>query len=73
MNLSIYSVKDVVANQFSDIKIFSNDELAKRWFTYTFCDSKIKQDLQLFYLGSYDILTGAIDPHVDFIMGGSDL
>ena len=68
----IYSVKDVVTGNFSDIQIMVNRDCAIRWFKGLCAESKIKNDLQLFYLGTYNLSTGEISSAVDFVVGGSD-
>lgn len=68
----IYSVKDVVSGDFTEITIFKNREMAMRWFKSLCAESKIAQDLQLFYLGTYNIATGEIKSAVEFIGGGTN-
>lgn len=73
MKLGLYSIKDSLSGQFSQLVPFQNKEIAKRWFRQTCLESKIKNDLQLFYLGSYDIETGVIESKVEFVIGGSEV
>lgn len=73
MKLGLYSIKDTLSGQFSQIVPLQNKEIAKRWFRQACQESKIKNDLQLFYLGSYDIETGVIESKVEFIIGGSEV
>ena len=54
---AIYSIKDVVTGNFSDIQAFVNRDQAIRYFKGLCAESKIKTDLQLFELGEYDIQT----------------
>ena len=68
----IYSIKDTVTGNFSDIIIMVNEEAAKRYFMGLCQESKIKNDLQLYCLGSYNVETGEIESKVDFIVGGAD-
>lgn len=69
---AIYSIKDVVTGNFSDIQAFVNRDQAIRYFKGLCAESKIKTDLQLFELGEYDIQTGEIVSKVEFILGGAD-
>lgn len=69
---AIYSIKDVVTGNFSDIQCFVNRDQAIRYFKGLCAESKIKTDLQLFELGEYDIQTGEIVSKVEFIIGGAD-
>lgn len=68
--LYIYSVKDVVAGNFSNLEMFVNKEVALRWFNQLLKESKIAGDLQLYCLGTYDINTGVIVADVEFVQGG---
>lgn len=70
MTLYIFSIKDIVANSFSELKLFPNKEVAIRWFEETTASIKHSSDLQLFILGSYNLDTGAITPVFDYITGG---
>lgn len=65
-----YSVKDVVAGQFSEVKIFVNEDVAKRWYNGLLKESTISADLQLYKVGTFDIITGEIVPMFDFVQGG---
>lgn len=70
MILGLYTIYDRVAGSYSDIKLFTKKELALRWFEMFKSESKFADDLQLFYLGIYDISCGKIDPvNPDFIGG----
>ena len=70
MIYKIYSVKDVVAGQFSEPRIFMNEGLAVRWFKNICEKSEIAQDFVLYYLGEYDIESGAISSAPEFVMNG---
>ena len=72
MVYDIYSVKDVVTGNFSDITPFVNKDSAIRWFRGLCAESKISSDLQLYKLGIYYIETGVIESSVEFVMGGAD-
>lgn len=52
MIYKLYSVKDVLTGDLSQVQLFVNNDIAKRWF-YNLCsESKIAKDLQLFELGT---------------------
>lgn len=75
MLLGVYTIKDIVAQQTSDLKLFKNEELAKRWFNDILSESKISQDLQLYKVCDYDIDKGCIvidekEYFFNFVMGG---
>lgn len=72
MNYKLFSIKDVLSGNFTDILIFNNEEMAVRYFNGLCAESKIKDDLQLFCLGEYNSQTGAIISDVKFIKGGAD-
>lgn len=70
MIYKIYSVKDAVAGQFSEPRIFMNEGLAVRWFKNLCEKSEIASDLSLYYLGEYDLEGGAISSAPEFVMNG---
>ena len=70
MNYKIFSIKDTVTGQFSKPELFVNDMHAVRWFDGICSESKIKGDLQLYLLGTFDIETGDIISEVKFVQGG---
>lgn len=70
MIYKIYSVKDAVAGQFSEPRIFLNEGLAVRWFKNLCEKSDIFSDLSLYYLGEYDLESGAISSASEFVMNG---
>ena len=70
MIYKIYSVKDAVAGQFSEPRIFMNEGLAVRWFKNLCEKSEIASDLALYYLGEYDLESGAIVSAPEFVMNG---
>lgn len=73
MIYKLYSVKDVLTGDLSQIQLFVNNDIAKRWF-YNLCqESKIAKDLQLFELGTFDIKTGVISPKFEFVASGSEV
>lgn len=71
MILQMFSVKDVVGGSFSDIKLFNNTDVAKRWYNGLLAESKIAKDLQLYKLGTYNTDTGEVTPGFEFVQGGS--
>lgn len=70
MKYIMFAVKDIVANTFSDIKLFINVEMAKRWFNNLLKESQIARDLQLFSLGVFDVDNGEVTPNLEFVQGG---
>lgn len=70
MNYKIYSIKDTLANCFAEPHVFSNDDLAVRWFKA--CCDKVAYyaDFQLFCLGDYDNVQGVIIPETRFVCEG---
>lgn len=70
MIYKIYSIKDAVAGQFSEPRIFMNEGLAVRWFKNLCEKSEIASDLALYYLGEYDLESGAISSASEFVMNG---
>lgn len=71
MKYQLFTVKDCCSGQYSEIKPFVNQGTAERWFKQLCAESKIACDLQLYYLGEYDIITGIIEPKCEFICGGA--
>lgn len=72
MKYKLFTIKDCLSGAFNEILIFQNIELAKRYFQNLCSESKIKNDLQLFCLGEYDVEKGITSTAIDFIMSGSD-
>lgn len=68
----MFSIKDVLSGNFTEILLFNNKEMAVRYFNGLCAESKIKDDLQLFALGTYNTETGEIVSNVEFIKGGVD-
>lgn len=67
----MFTVKDIVAGTFSDIKLFANEQLAKRWYNQLLAESKIAKDLQLYCIGTFNIETGLLlTTEPNFIQGG---
>lgn len=61
MSYLIYSVKDNLSGTFSEFLLFTNDLVAIRYFN-NFCKkSDIKNDLDLYKLGSFDTSLGKIE------------
>lgn len=69
----ICSIKDNVIGQFSELNMFVNEAQAKRHFNLVCSQSKVKNDLQLYKLGSYDLETGEIVNDVEFLVNGCDV
>lgn len=72
MEYFIFSVKDVLSGSLTNLELFVNMEMAIRWFNGLCAESKIKDDLQLFCLGTYNTSTGQIVSSVEFVKGGVD-
>lgn len=70
MNFILFSVKDIVSNQFSNIEMFTNEEVAKRWYNNLLKESKIASDLQLYKVGTFNIESGAVISCFEFVQGG---
>lgn len=60
MILEMYTIYDRVGATYSDIKLFNNEALAVRWFKNFKVESKFGADLDLYYLGQYNLNTGEI-------------
>lgn len=60
MILRMYTIYDRVGSTYCDIKLFNNEALAVRWFKNFKNESKFGDDLDLYYLGDYDLNTGDI-------------
>lgn len=73
MEYLLFSVKDVVAGTFNEILLFSNKDLAIRYFDDLCQRSRISKDLQLFQLGTYDNVLGTIVSSVSFIKSGTEV
>ena len=68
MILRMYTVYDKVSGSFSDIKLFTKEELAVRWFNNFKKESPFGLDLDLYYLGEYNLDTAEIKPvKADFV------
>lgn len=70
MMYELFTVKDCCSGLCGEINIFNNRAMAERWFDGLCRESKIASDLQLFYLGTYDLEQGIIKNKVEFIKGG---
>lgn len=60
MSLLMFTIYDRVGATYSDIKLFNNEALAVRWFKNFKNESKFGDDLDLYYLGKYDLSTAEI-------------
>lgn len=66
----MYSYKDTKTNQFIDIKLAPNVEVAKRSFRLDMSQCKFSQDIELWTLGEYS-LDGIICPCLEFVEAGA--
>ena len=70
MIYEVYSIKDVVAGQLSEPRLFINGAVAERWFQTSFVDkSEIATDLQLWRIGTFNSETGEIVSAPEFVRG----
>lgn len=71
MKYKLYCIKDTVVGNYSDPKLFVNEQSAVRYFDGLCAESKIAKDLQLYYLGEFDIFSGELScVPCEFIKGG---
>lgn len=75
MILHIYAVRDTVNGAFMNPFYLNNDEVAKRSFKMACEDEnsnyfKIRKDLQLFKLGTFNDESGEITHKLEFIQNG---
>lgn len=74
MKQPMYAIRDMIVEFHAPI-MGVNDEQMKRDFK-VFCEKKAeleKADLQLYKIGTFDTVTGKIEPiEPQFIMGGHD-
>lgn len=70
MLFQMYSVKDIVSAQFSNVEMFANEQVAKRWFNNLLKESKIASDLQLYKVGTFNIQSGEVIADFEFVQGG---
>lgn len=66
--MKLYSIRDVVAGVYNGIYMFSNDEVASRWFG-KMCEgdnavAMFCKDMQLFRVGAFDENTGFLESEV---------
>lgn len=77
MEKKLYSIKDKVADEFSQPFYCNNDEVAKRIVINSFLSSKDVNlhscDYFLYSLGSFDLITGSIIPENRVICSLVDL
>lgn len=63
--MKVYSVRDSVADVYNGLYMFTNDAVAARWFgsmiTSDEFASKIKNDMQIFRVGSFNQDTGFLE------------
>ncbi len=64
---NLYSIRDLVAEEFAPVFVANNDSTAIRMCAETVKDNKIMSshlsDYALYNLGSFDIFTGEIKPN----------
>lgn len=65
----MYSYKDTKTNNFIDIKLAPNVEVARRSFRLDMANCKFSQDIELWLLGLYS-LDGSIVSQLEFIEAG---
>lgn len=70
MKFLVFSVKDVVSGQFSDLKLFNNKDVALRWYNGLLKESQIAKDLQLYQIGIFDVEKGDFVSKFEFVQGG---
>lgn len=76
MIVNLYALRDTVTNNFSDIKLYVNDEHAKREYCSQLLkcsDSPMIKDLQIFKLGSYDLVNGDIISDKVFVCNAKEV
>ena len=77
MEKKLYSIKDKVADEFSQPFYANNDDVCKRIVSNSFLSSKDvvlhAMDYSIFCLGNFDLVSGLISPSLSFICDCSDL
>lgn len=59
--MKIYAIKDCVVGEFMpQLYLFPNDDTAKRWFEIAKTKADYPNDLQLFYVGAFNLSTGCM-------------
>ena len=73
--MNLYSVYDNVAKEFGSPFLQQNNESATRSFKYMFNEKKevSPSDFDLYLLGTFNIVTGSIEPLHDLVFRGVDL
>lgn len=73
MIYEMYAIKDVVAGQISEPRLFVNSGVADRWFQTAFVEkSDIAGDLQLWFIGSFNSESGEIVSDPQFVRGAQN-
>lgn len=54
----VYSIYDKLSGEYSDLRLFKNEELAKRYFRSICKDCKFADELQLFKMCDYNVEKG---------------
>lgn len=66
MITKIYAIKDCVVGEFMpQLYLFPNDDSAKRWFENARAKADYPNDLQLFYVGGFNLSMGCITSDPD--------
>lgn len=62
----VYSVYDKLSGEFSDLRLFKNDELATRYFKAICKDCKFADELQLYKMCDYNVEKGLFSNELNF-------
>ena len=77
MEKKLYSIKDTVADEFSQPFYANNDDVCKRIVSNSFLSSKDvvyhAVDYSIYRLGSFDLQSGSLSSSLSFICNCSDL
>lgn len=77
MEKKLYSIKDKVADEFSQPFYANNDDVCKRIVSNSFLSSKDvvlhAVDYSIYCLGSFNLVSGAISSSLSYICDCSDL
>lgn len=66
----VYSIYDKLSCEFSDLRLFKNDELAKRYFRSICKDCKFADELQLFKMCDYNVEKGLLSCNFENLSEG---
>lgn len=74
MKKYLYSIKDIVAEEFGPIFTANNDDVAKRSFSFVLATASISQEeLSLFRLASFDETSGDVASCLKEVCNGKDV